>query len=892
MSGFGSRSIGLLAGMMCLALESRAQLTTGRLEGRVENWQGQPRASMVLEIEEPLGPVLPLGVDSQGEFSAVLPYGEYTVRAPMLDAICRARIRPLGITRCTLRPGEHRTADAGALPTFTANNTAELLLLEAPGVSADPLDFAGLGSTRLPLLSGASAGRWTGTMFRLNGLDATDSWQPGLPAMWNDLAAVDTVVVREAYAPGAGPLDTFGEGVFLRSAPNSMHFALGTEYTGSALAGSNLPPAPDRGTVERPDEFRWFTRDSTELDGRFGRRADFSATATGQWASQSAPQRPDDIPIDSRMLLASVRGRARPGSRDLIDALYSGSRVDLDNTGWPAGMEAFLASPLMPSFYGASGFENLREADHFDFIQAGWAHQFDGARVLEVRYGYSIGHLDTSPVSGAQGPAVIDLLSSAPADAPFSSFALRTRHEIDAMYQAWARPGGIANQFAFGGDWEASQPRNRFQSRSGEDTITIAGQPAFDVRLNTPAETRERIDAFTPNAHDLMQLAGGVTLYLSLALDVSRGAVAGQPTAISWTSPSPRAGVAVPVPHFSRLVLRASYARTYSILAGRYLDFADPSALSGQVSSAQTGQLLERFGGAWSAISPDLKRPYADEFHAALHLDLPGRSAFSLDLPRRDDKQRIAAVNTGVPFTEYQPVAIQEPAPFLGQSLTVEAQNPDTLGQDQYLLTNPAGLRELSENLTATASTHLFDTDFRASFSAEKSFGPTNPGSSAWVNDPGLIGALYSNPNTSINATGHPYMDRAFLGKFQTVTKGFWWMGGIQILNAVNYLDGLPFGRELLVTGLPQGPFLVNATIRGSPEGGSRAQHVLNWNLRASRDFEMARGRLTLAADLLNVLNNGDKIVENDLSGPQFNQRTAIAIPSPRTLRLSARWSF
>jgi outer membrane receptor protein involved in Fe transport len=91
---------------------------------------------------------------------------------------------------------------------------------------------------------------------------------------------------------------------------------------------------------------------------------------------------------------------------------------------------------------------------------------------------------------------------------------------------------------------------------------------------------------------------------------------------------------------------------------------------------------------------------------------------------------------------------------------------------------------------------------------------------------------------------------------------------------------------------LPQGPFLVDATIRGSPEGGTRAQHVLNWNLRASRDFDVGWGRLTLAADVLNVLNNGDKIVESDLSGPQFNERPAVAIPPPRTLRLSARWSF
>ena len=891
MSGLRGSSIGLLAGMLCLIPGGHAQLTTGTLEGLAENRQGQPAASISLEIEGPLGRVMPLTADSQGRFSAVLPYGEYTIHAPALRAACRARVRPLATTRCALRPDENQIADVNALPPFTANNTAQLLLLEAPGVGTYPLDFASLGSTRLPLIAGPSAAQWTGTSFRLNGLDATDSYQPGLPVMLDDLASLDSVAAREGYAAGAAMLDAYDAEVFLRGAESSWHFGLATQDTGAALAGDNVPPTPDRGTVERPDEFRWFTRDSANIDGVFGRWADIAATATGQWASETAPE-PDGSSIGSRMLFANVRGRVRLSSRDQMDALYSGSRVDLSSGGWPAGMEAFLASPLMPSFYGVTGFENLREVDHFDLVQTGWMHQFDGARVLEVRYGYSTAHLDTAPVGGTGTAGRIDLLDASPADAPFSNFAVRTRHEFDAVYQAEARLAGLTNRLAFGGDWEASHPRNRFQVPGGEDTITVAGQPAFLVRLNTPADTRDRIDAFTPNAHDVIQLAHGVTLDLAIVLDISRGAVAERSAAISWTSPSPRAGIAVPVPAFSRLVLRGGYDRTYSRLAGRYLDFADPSALSGLVYDAQTGQLLERFGGAYSTIMPDLKRPYADEFHVSLRLDLPQRSAFSVDMLRRDEKQRIAAVDMGVPSSAYQAVFIQEPSPFEGQSLTVYAQDPATLGRDQYLLTNPAGLRELNEALIATASTHQLDTDIRVSFTAEKSFGPTNPGNSAWVNDPGVIGALYSDPNTLINATGHPFMDRAFLGKFQTMTTAPEWLGHVQLSNTINYLDGLPFARELLVTGLPQGPFLVNATIRGSPEGGSRAQHVLNWNLRASRDFDAGRGRLTLAVDVLNVLNNGDKIVESDLSSPQFNERTAVAIPPPRTLRLSARWSF
>ena len=886
------RWYGLLACMMWLAPGSHAQLNTGVLEGRVETPRRLPGDSIPPEIEGAAGKRLLVAVDSQGRFSAVLPYGEYIVYARTIDAVCRARIRPLGVTRCTLRPGEQEQADQAAMPVFTAHNTAEFLLLEAPGVATEPLDFVGLASTRLPLIAGASAARWSGTSYHLNGLDATDSYQPGLPVMLDDLAAVDSVVVREAYAPGTAAVDAFDTGVFVRGAGASWHFALESQDTGAAFAANNLPPVADRGSVLRPDEFRWFTRDSAELDGVLGRRADFAATATGQWASQTAPQQADGVPTSTRMLFANVRGRARLSARDQMDAMYSGSRVDLNHDGWPAGVEAFPGGSWMPSFYGTVGFENLREVDHFDLIQAGWTHQFDAARLLELRYGYSTAHLDTTPVQGRDQPGVLDLLSTAPVDAPLSNFAVRTRHQMEAAYLATVRLGGIENRIAFGGGWESSQPRNRFQATLGKDFITIAGTPAFDVRLNTPADTRDRLNAYRVNAQDVMRFPGGVTLDVAVLLDISRGAVAGRPTAIAWTNASPRVGIAVPVPRFSRLVLRARYSRTYSILAGRYLDFADPAGLSALVYSAPVEELVGRFGGAYSSIAGNLKRPYGDEFHLGLRLQLPVRSALSLDLLRRDEKHRLAAVDTGVPASAYQPVVIQEPPPFTGQSLTVYAQDPGTLGQDSYLLTNPPGLRDLNENVTAAASTHQFATDFRASFSAEKSFGPTNPGSSVWVNDPGVIGALYSNPNTLINATGHPWMDRAFLGKFQTVTRGPWWLGGIQLLNAINYLDGVPFGRELLVTGLPQGPFFVNATIRGSPEGGSRAEHVLNWNLRATRDFELALGRITLGADLLNVLNNGDKIVESDLSGPQFDQRTAVAIPSPRTLSLSARWSF
>jgi hypothetical protein len=103
---------------------------------------------------------------------------------------------------------------------------------------------------------------------------------------------------------------------------------------------------------------------------------------------------------------------------------------------------------------------------------------------------------------------------------------------------------------------------------------------------------------------------------------------------------------------------------------------------------------------------------------------------------------------------------------------------------------------------------------------------------------------------------------------------------------------GPAFARQLLVTGLPQGPFLVATTVRGSPNGGNRAEHVTNWNLRLSRRFGLPTGGLTVSADLLNATNAAHRLQESDLSGPSFNQRLPVAIQPPRFMRVELRYAF
>jgi len=229
---------------------------------------------------------------------------------------------------------------------------------------------------------------------------------------------------------------------------------------------------------------------------------------------------------------------------------------------------------------------------------------------------------------------------------------------------------------------------------------------------------------------------------------------------------------------------------------------------------------------------------------------------------------------------------------FDDQRLTVYSQNPATFGQDRYLLVNPAGFKMREEGVALETAARWREYGARASLTAEKAYGPSNPGNAPEQNDPGVVGALFTDPNAGINASGRQFFDRAYVGKLQfygVLPKA---LGAIRWQNAVNYLDGVAFARELLVTSLPQGPILIDASMRGSPGGGNRAEHVLNWNLRLSREIPAPRGAVEVALDVLNLTNNADSLREADVTGVAFNQRLPIEIPAARSLRLNLQYAF
>jgi hypothetical protein len=776
---------------------------------------------------------------------------------------------------------------------------------------------------------------WTGTKFEFMGMDATDSFQPGRPVVLPDISSLDEILARSGFAQTTSIAYGTEVGFFPSQPFSSWHGDLSTTDTAGALASSNLPPAADLGSVRQTERYRWLTRDSVEAGGALATRADLFLSAAGNWASQTVPiASPGNDPgnhLDSRMLFADSRLRIQAGARNQFDLLYSGSRLDLFSWALPAGLEVLSAQRMAPSFVSPFGFQNERESDRFKFLQLGWSHIAPDGPLgsLQARYQYSVAHLDTTPLNGLSQSRIELLGGGVTGAAPLANLALETRQQVNAAWQPTVfHAKRSRHQLLIGADFESSSPSNRFTTPSDMNLITAEGVPAFAVEFNTPADSRSIIRDSTLTFADHIVLGETLSLDFGGVADFARGSLPQQSSPagtfvpvralpsqfdlIAWNNISPRAGFAWTVPHGRGLVLRAAYFRVYVPLAGRYLDFGNPNSLGGSefqwidrdgdgiFEPGELGTLLLRFGGPYSSISPSLARPYADEFDVGAEIRPTGALDLRINLFRRDDKRRIAAVNTGVPPAAFSPVSILDPGPdgipgtFDDNRLTVYQQNPPTFGQDHYVLTNPPDLRNLDKGLQAEIQGAWRSLFLDASFVAEESHGPTNPGDAVFENDPGVVGSLFMDPNTLVNASGRGVMDRAFLGKLSGQYRLPW--GGIEIAAVADYLDGLVFARQLLVTGLAQGPFVIDATSRGTqllnPLSGNRAEGVINANLRLARQFRLPKGTLGAALDIMNVANSGYKIQENEITGPSFNRRLPVEIQPARFARIELRYTF
>ena len=812
--------------------------------------------------------------------------------------------------------------------------TAELLLLKLPAVVPSPFDFGQMARPKLPVFS-LEGMSWTVNRFTVEGMTANDPYQPGHPVTLPDPGGVSEVRLSGTFL-GSGPALSYT----FRQPVQSWHGSVTIFATGGSLFSDNLPPPDVQALLQTSSRFRRFVYANAQAGGKVTRWLDVSFSGTGRWAEQAAPPA-DTLPgnLSSWDLYTTMRASIHPNAANHFDVLVVGARAN--DFGWslPQALEALdvrrAAPPILPQ-------SDLREEDHLDFVQLGWTRNVLGGD-FQLRYGYTTTHIDT--VADQHLPAsyldvaiqhlelaYVDLANGATHGGPLlQTQSVKPQHEGLAVWRRGnLQHGGISHTLTLTATIGRSEAENRFLNPPNAIVTTVDGQPDSAILLHTPRTTFADVGHLTFSADDQIRLGKRVSLDLGLSFVAWNGSLPAQgpptdgrefqfpaqPNLIAWRNAAPRAAIAWQPSGATPLVIRAGYLRFFYPLAARYFDYGNPNGLSGDeyrwVDANQDGQffydettvLLRRFGGAVSTIDPNLKPPHEDEFFASAEWKLAGGFFARVRAFRRTERDRIAALNTGVPFSAYHPVTILDPGKDgrVGTAddrmLTVYEQDPSTFGQDRFLLTNPPGLRMDQRGVVAEGGFNKRGFSAQASLYMGKSWGPTNPGNDIWENDSGVVGSLYADPNTMINASGSPAMDRRFAGKvwvyFPTPRR----FGGLEVMNTAVILGGYPYARRLLVTGLAQGPFMVDATPRGTSQGatpGYRTDPVYDWNLKVSRSFEMhilRRGTLRVSGECFNLLNLGARLRVADLTGTQFLQNIPLEMQPPRFVRGGISWEF
>lgn len=773
----------------------------------------------------------------------------------------------------------------------SGRNIWSLLQGQEPSTVTNRFDVGGTEAA-VPALFSVFGASWTENQYRLNGLDATDPYTPGLPLINPDYDSLSEFQAITASKPSMSLRS--GELVSLASPSGrgGLRSSVAMFGSGSGLQSDNM-----NSRLQKFD-FPGALRLNSLLDG---------GAQLGGGLPIASESLPFFVSVSSQQVSQSLGGFAAPVdsgvNRVLIDFSPWSNRLQQVDVLYSAQHVFNSSQVAMPTVAPQA---TTRGDDNFDQFQAHWTRFLSSTALLSANFGAVNAILSSEFQPGAQGISTVDLpLLIFTGPAPLATSGRRTVYEVGSTLQAMLKGPLGTHSVSLGFDWDRANITQRWYAMNNAEQILVNGQGSEWILWNTPAHVSQNLQNVAEFVQDSWRPWKWLSLPIGLRIDTSTGQANGTQNGVHWTTVQPRLGFVTPfwVPG---LVLQGSWSRYGHVLQGRYLDFGNPAALGAQifrwqdaneagvVRPQELGPLLRVWGGPYSAIDPHLVRPYTDEFTFGLQENIPNLVTASVRFLRRDDHRLIALENAGVPFSQYMPVPYVDPGNdgIYGTAddhvLTLYNEKPSALGKDFLVLSNP-GLKASFKGFQTFVVIRVRNSvELSASFTVGQSLARTSPGNSPWQNDTGVAWSLAGNPNTLVMAQARTYFDHGYMGKltgYYSVPHGFY------LAAVATYFDGTPFGRLLFVNGFNQGPFFVRATPVGHP-GGFQTQANASIDVRLARDFHAGTGTVSAYCDVFNILNWNSNTQESALTSPTFLLRVPVAVEAPRTVRLGVVWRF
>jgi len=777
----------------------------------------------------------------------------------------------------------------------SAHNVWSLVENQDLSATTNRIDVGGLWSSEPALFSARGGCSWTQSQYRLNGLDVTDPYWTGMPLVFPDFFALQsTRLTNGGFFPGGfSPGGHFN--LTTRQETAEYHGEASVFFIPRKFQSTNITPELEAEGMTESHSFNHFIEGNFAISGPLASdKLFFSASISSFHLSRDLADYDEE---DKASLISGFFSLRSIFPRGSLRFLWTGQVLDRPSYG--AGRDIPFST-------------TQDRKDVFNALQLLWNYRLKENHVLDVGLGFNHGWINADFQQGFSGRHGLEILEETPSGlAPFSHrdrrYSLHFHVKGDSFITTEKH---LNHRFQYGCDLDYAYSSSSKDIQEDLHLRFFHGIPLEIVKYNTPVEHRERAFHVSIYAQDAMNFSSFLTLLLGIHVMSSHGGVPGRlsssnqnDSSIHWLNVSPRIGLVLPLSKSKATALKISLARFYYSLPLNYLTYGNPNALGGMVHAwedknkdrhfqqEEEGQLLRREGPFFSEIDDSIKRPRVDELAVSFHHVFGQDWYLTVAGFLREHTDLVETLNTGVLFSSYEPVEIYDigddriPGNYDDLSFTVYNQSPETLGQDFFLLMNP------------DRKTHYYGLDltlikrygekftFFLTLTATEAPGITNPGNTEWENDDGVVGALYDNPNTLINTKGRVRFDRAYTGRI-----GFNYLVpfGLRLAGILKYYDGQPFTRKIIVQGLNQGPFFIQAFSRGV----ARYEYNLTLDLRLEKIFITGGSKFRIILDGFNIFNSGLATEENEWTGPDFPLRFATEIQSPRVFRLGLSYEF
>ncbi|HSF19874.1 MAG TPA: carboxypeptidase regulatory-like domain-containing protein [Vicinamibacteria bacterium] len=396
------------------------------------------------------------------------------------------------------------------------------------------------------------------------------------------------------------------------------------------------------------------------------------------------------------------------------------------------------------------------------------------------------------------------------------------------------------------------------------------------------------------------------------------GTIQGQ-TLTTWNNVAPRLGVTYDLSGSGRTVVKAHYGRYYNNIADtlspgnpanvafirfKFLDQNQNGLFDGAqelgdivTQSGTVGSSLE--GASGTAVNPDLKPAYADEFSGSVEHEIVTDTSIRFSYVRKQQRNDYGQWNRAqqLPLLNGQGIPCGDAVfpcptdPFTGQTLRVQRVPDSTANaQDQVIDTFPGSDGDYDTIQLA------FNRRFTGAFFVQGSFDyqwrdelrrGTGESTSPLDADPLDVGC-------DLGGASNCWQNHSLDVPFRQDNTNW---GARLLARYVFPVEIALSGNFRYQSGWPWAPIhTVNIPGSGSSQvflsnvDQNRSEDVVITDVRVEKGFAVGSGRISAMLDIYNLFNSNSEVNFSLRTGGNFNN--IIATLDPRTLKIGVRYQF